>query len=189
MNRDPNIRLALKLGATAVAMFGFGYALVPLYDVFCEITGLNGKTGVVDAADARASVVDDSRLVTVEFDSNVNGALPWRFGPMQKNVQVHPGQITEVLYFAENTSDRPVVGQAVPSVAPTPASVYFNKTECFCFTQQTLAPGERRIMPVRFIVDPDMPGRYTTLTLSYTFFEAPAQAAGAARTEAPRQPS
>jgi cytochrome c oxidase assembly protein subunit 11 len=185
MTLDRNSTLALKLGATAVAMFGFGYALVPLYDVFCEITGLNGKTGVISAAEA-AGVVDSTRKVTVEFDSNVNGALPWRFGPMQKKVQVHPGQLTEVLYFAENTSDRPVVGQAVPSVAPTPASLYFNKTECFCFTQQTLAPGERRVMPVRFIVDPQMPGKYTTLTLSYTFFQAPEQPAQDADT---RQPS
>ena len=186
MTLDRNATLALKLGAVAVAMFGFGYALVPLYDVFCEVTGLNGKTGIVSAAEA-ADMAKSERLVTVEFDSNVNGALPWRFGPLQKKVQVHPGQLTEVLYFAENTSDRAVVGQAVPSVAPTPASLYFNKTECFCFTQQTLAPGERRVMPVRFIVDPDMPGKYTTLTLSYTFFEAPGQAE--ARAADTRQPS
>jgi cytochrome c oxidase assembly protein subunit 11 len=186
MTLDRNSTLALKLGATAVAMFGFGYALVPLYDVFCEITGLNGKTGVVSEAQA-AGTVDTERLVTVEFDSNVNPALPWKFGPMQKKVQVHPGEIKEVLYFAENTSDHAVVGQAVPSVAPSPASLYFNKTECFCFTQQTLAPGERRVMPVRFIVDPQMPGKYTTLTLSYTFFAAPDQTA--ARDADTRQPS
>ncbi|HEY7841441.1 MAG TPA: cytochrome c oxidase assembly protein [Gammaproteobacteria bacterium] len=186
MTLDRNSTLALKLGATAVAMFGFGYALVPLYDVFCEITGLNGKTGVATAAQIAAGV-DEERLVTVEFDSNVNPALPWKFGPLQKKVQVHPGQIMEVQYFAENTSDRPVVGQAVPSVAPTPASLYFNKTECFCFTQQTLAPGERRVMPVRFIVAPDMPDKYTTLTLSYTFFAAPDQTA--ARDADTRQPS
>jgi cytochrome c oxidase assembly protein subunit 11 len=186
MTLDRNSTLALKLGATALAMFGFGYALVPLYDVFCEITGLNGKTGVATAAEVAAGV-DARRLVTVELDSNVNPALPWKFGPLQKKVQVHPGQIMEVQYFAENTSDRPVVGQAVPSVAPTPASVYFNKTECFCFTQQTLAPGERRVMPVRFIVDPDMPAKYTTLTLSYTFFAAPDQTA--ARNADTRQPS
>jgi len=183
-----NNRLAMRLGAVALAMFGFGYALVPLYDVFCDITGLNGKTGVATAADIAAGV-DERRLVTVEFDSNVNGALPWKFGPVQKSVRVHPGQITEVLFYAENTSDRAVVGQAVPSVAPTPASVWFNKTECFCFTQQTLAPGERREMPVRFIVAPDMPDKYTTLTLSYTFFEAPAQAASAARTADATEPS
>ena len=187
MTLDRNSTLALKLGATALAMFGFGYALVPFYDVICEITGLNGKTGVATAAEIAVGV-DAHRVVTVEFDSNVNGTLPWKFGPLQKKVRAHPGQITEALFFAENTSDRAVVGQAVPSVAPAPASIYFNKTECFCFTQQTLAPGERRVMPVRFIVDPDMPDQYTTLTLSYTFFMAPDQTA-AARPENSRQPS
>lgn len=189
MITDRNSRLALKLAAVALGMFGFGYLLVPIYEVFCEVTGLRGETGVVSTTDAAAATVDLERLVTVEFDSNVNGTLPWRFGPLQKQVQVHPGQIIEVEYFAENTSDRPIAGQAVPNVIPTPASVYFNKTECFCFTQQVLAPGERRIMPVRFIVDPDMPGRYTRLTLSYTFFAAPAATAGSAQPEGSRKSS
>lgn len=173
MRADANTRLALKLAAGAVAMFGFGYALVPLYEVFCEITGLNGKTGVISAAEAEATRVDTARVVTVEFDTNVNGGLPWRFGAEQRSVQVHPGAVAAAFFYAENLSRRPIVGQAVPSVAPAKASPYFNKTECFCFTQQTLAPGERREMPVRFIVDPDLPEGVTTLTLSYTFFEAP----------------
>lgn len=173
MRVDANTRLALKLAGAALAMFGFGYALVPLYSVFCELTGLNGKTGQISAAEAAALTTDAKRIVTVEFDTNVNGALPWAFRPLQRRVQVHPGEMGEALFAAENVSDRTVVGQAVPSVAPAKAAVYFNKTECFCFTQQMLAPGERREMPVRFIVDPRLPADVTTLVLSYTFFEAP----------------
>lgn len=177
---DANTRIAVKLAGGAIVMFGFGYALVPLYDVFCEVTGLNGKTGAITQAEAEATVVDTQRMITVAFDANVNAGLPWRFGPEQRRVQVHPGEIGEAFFYAENLSGRAVVGQAVPSVAPAKASPYFNKTECFCFTQQVLAPGERRVMPVRFIVDPDLPQGVTTLTLSYTFFEAPSAVAESA---------
>jgi cytochrome c oxidase assembly protein subunit 11 len=179
-----NRRLALRLAVAACAMFGFGYALVPLYEVVCEYTGLGGRTGVIDAGAAESGGVDLAREVVVEFDTNVNGGLPWRFAAGQRRVTVHPGEVTEVLFVAENRTDRPVTGQAVPSVAPAKASPYFNKTECFCFTQQTLAAGERREMPVRFVVGPDLPRGVGTVTLSYTFFEAPAvvaEHAGTAR--------
>ena len=170
MNRTH--KTASKLAIFSLAMFGFGYALVPLYDVFCEVTGLNGKTGEITAKVAEAIVVDTDREVTVKFDTNVNSALPWRFKPVDKQIQVHPGALTEATFIAVNNSSRAVVGRAVPSVSPVPASLYFNKTECFCFTQQTLAPREEKLMVVRFVVDPKLPERISTLTLSYTFFNA-----------------
>lgn len=173
MRLDANARTALKLGGCALAMFGFGYALVPMYKIVCDVTGLNGRTGEISAAQAAAITPDPGRTVTVEFDTNVNGTLPWAFEPLQHSIQVHPGQLGSALFVAENDSDRTVVGQAVPNVAPAKASPYFNKTECFCFTQQTLAPRERREMPVRFVVDPQIPREVNTLTLSYTFFEVP----------------
>ena len=166
-----NTSLALRLGAVTVAMFGFGYALVPLYDVLCDITGLNGKTGVVRADEVREPV-GESRLVTVQFTGTVNSRLPWAFTPTAGEMRVHPGKIYEATFTASNLSDREVIGQAVPSVAPQEAAVYFNKTECFCFTQQTLAPGETRQMPLRFVVDRDLPPGVTEVTLSYTFFNA-----------------
>lgn len=161
---------ALKLAAFAVAMFGFGYLMVPLYDVFCDITGINGKTGEITLIEATASVVDLERSISVEFDTNVNSELPWKFKALKYKISVHPGEVAEAVFFAENQSDKAVVGQAVPSVAPSQASLYFNKTECFCFDQQTLEPGERKEMVVRFVVDPQLPKKITTLTLSYTFF-------------------
>ncbi len=176
-------RTAGKLFITAIAMFGFGYALVPLYNVFCEVTGLNGKTGMLSAEQAGALQVDPERLVTVEFDTNINGDLPWVFKAQTAKVQVHPGKMTDVMFVVENNSDKPIVGQAIPSVAPGPASVYFNKTECFCFTQQTLAPRERKEMLVRFVVDAALPERISTLTLSYTFFMAPESAQTALKTQ------
>lgn len=173
--RSAHRRLAGRLLLVVCLMFGFGYALVPLYQVFCEITGLNGKTGRIDAAAVRAEV-DRDRWVTVEFVASVNTGLPWRLEPLVKRVRVHPGELTEVEFYAENLSSRPRVGQAVPSVAPGEASKYFYKTECFCFTSQELAGGEGRRMPVRFVVDAALPEHIRSLTLSYTFFGADAQA-------------
>ena len=153
-------------------MFGFGYLLVPLYDVFCEITGLNGKTGQVDEATVAARYeVDTSRLITVQFVASNNLGMPWEFGPVQHTMQVHPGKVYETSYTAYNPTAKDMVGQAVPSVAPTKASRYFNKTECFCFNNQPLAAGERKDMPLRFIVDPNMPKGVKTLTLAYTVFD------------------
>jgi cytochrome c oxidase assembly protein subunit 11 len=171
MQQDAN-RTARKLALFAVAMFGFGYALVPLYDVFCEVVGINGKTGAISQAEAEAGQVDMSRMVTVEFDTNIN-SIPWDFQATTNKTEVHPGEIAEVMFVAENRSDRTIVGRAVPSVAPTTASLYFNKTECFCFSEQVLKPGEKKEMPVRFVVGSGLPEKIKMMTLSYTFFEVP----------------
>lgn len=164
-------KLAGRLAIVAVAMFGFGYALVPLYDKFCEITGIGGRTGDAVAESKLSAGIDHSRTVTVHFDSNVNSGLPWRFEPTEPFMEVHPGELYETVYIAYNSSRRPVVAQAVPSVAPGQASLYFNKIECFCFTEQLLGPGESREMPVRFMVDPHLPQRIELVTLSYILYK------------------
>ncbi len=153
-------------------MFGFGYALVPLYNVFCELTGLNGKTGRLSATDAAVVRVDETRYVTVEFVTSVNADLPWDFKPLVNKIAVHPGAETTVEFEATNYAQWPVTGSAVPSVAPNKAARYFNKTECFCFTRQALEAGESRVMPVRFVVDAELPAEIEILTLAYTFFES-----------------
>jgi cytochrome c oxidase assembly protein subunit 11 len=165
-----------KMIAVALAAFAFTFALVPLYRIACEkVFGVRLEKGPA----AQVAQRDDktSRLVTVQFDGGVNSKLPWQFQPQQLTMQVRPGQQYEASYFARNTSDRAIVGNAVPSVAPARASGYFSKTECFCFTAQTLAAGEGRAMPVRFIVDPDLPADVSTITLSYTFYKNEAQTA------------
>ncbi len=150
--------------------FVFCFALIPIYSIYCEITGINGKTGTITAGGAGTVVVDTSRKVTVQFDAAVNSGLPWSFRPRIASIDVHPGQVTEVLFEATNLGGNDLVGQAVPSVAPNRASIYFNKTECFCFTEQILAAGQTRDMPVRFVVDPALPRSVSTLTLSYVFY-------------------
>ena len=167
-----NRKLVSTLVVVTVAMFGFGYALVPLYDVFCEITGFGGKTGRVSSEVAALTRVDEDRTVTVEFVTNVNAALPWQFQPKVNRVEVHPGKETLVYFEAVNNEAFSITGHAVPSVAPNVMAKYLNKTECFCFTQQVLGPGEKKDMPVRFVVDPNLPEHVRTLTLAYTFFEA-----------------
>ena len=157
--------------AVSLLAFGFSFALVPLYRIACEkVFGIRLERGASDPGDAMAST-RSGRMVTVTFDGGVNSKLPWEFGPRQMSMQVRPGELYETTYFARNKSDRGIVGSATPSVAPARASKYFNKTECFCFTAQTLAAGETREMPVRFIIDPDLPEDVRTLTLSYTFFK------------------
>jgi cytochrome c oxidase assembly protein subunit 11 len=167
-----NRRIVRRLLLAAVAMFGFGFALVPLYDVFCSITGINGKTGRIELEAALSEHVDRERTVTVEFLSSVHSDLAWDFNPVVRRVKVHPGEVTEVNYFARNKTGETVTGQAVPSLAPGLAAKYFNKTECFCFTRQTLGPNEERLMPLRFVVDPELPKDVGTVSLSYTFFHA-----------------
>ena len=172
MNPQPAARTfgVLKLFGVALAAFGFAFSLVPLYRIACEkVFGVRLEQGPATVAAGTAKA--DARWVTVEFDGAVNSKLPWTFEPEQKSMRVQVGRQYEALYAARNTSDRPIVGNAVPSVAPAKASAYFNKTECFCFTEQLLAAGESRDMPVRFIVDPDLPAGVKTLTLSYTFFK------------------
>lgn len=168
---NANRRTAMKYALVAVAMFGFGYLLVPIYDIACDIMGLNGKTGRVDAA-AVTATRDAARTVTVEFSGNVATGLPWEFRPMTKRLEVHPGDTVTVNYYVRNTAAEAVTGQAVPSVAPSVAAPYFKKIECFCFTQQQLQAGEAREMPVRFTVQPDLAPEVETITLSYAFFNS-----------------
>lgn len=166
-SRKANGRLLGKLSIVAVAMFGFGFALVPFYEQICRVTGINNLINPDEVANTQ---VDNSRQVVIEFDANTHD-LPWRFRPLQSEMKVHPGEIVHVLYEVTNTRNQPVAGQAVPSYGPSEAAQYFKKLECFCFTRQTLAAGEKRQMPVVFVVDPRLPRDVNTITLSYTFFE------------------
>lgn len=165
-----NQRLLIRMLVVVVAMFGFGYLMVPIYNVFCDITGLNGKTGSVDAQSLDGKV-DLSRTVTVEFVTSLNETMPWEFRPAVTRMQVHPGEIGTTSFYARNTTSKVMVGQAIPSVSPSAAAAHFNKTECFCFTQQRFEAGQGMDMPVRFVVDKDLPKEINTLTLSYTFFD------------------
>ncbi len=170
-------RSAGKMALVAVAMFGFGYVLVPLYDVFCELTGLNGKTRGLAEAEAVARYEPDlERTVTVQFIANNDAGMSWDVTPQVASMQVHPGQLYATSFLARNPNQRAMVGQAVPSVAPGVAGRYFNKTECFCFTQQALDGGASKDMPVRFIVSPGLPEHVKTLTLAYTFYDVSGQA-------------
>jgi cytochrome c oxidase assembly protein subunit 11 len=152
-----------------VLMFGFGFAMSPLYDVVCRALGIGGKTGRIDEP-AAVVAVDTSRKVTVEFTGNAMAGLPWEFQPLTKKLELHPGETVTVAYLVRNPTGEKITGQAVPSVTPPLAAAHFNKIECFCFTLQTLAPGETREMPVRFVVDPKLPPEVRTITLSYGFF-------------------
>ncbi len=162
-------RLVAKLLVVVLAMFGFGYALVPLYEIICEVTGLNGKTGQVSLAGVTGP--DTSRVITVRFTATVNSAAPWDFQPNDRVMEVHPGGLYETSYQAKNRTGHLLVGQAAPSVVPREASLYFNKTECFCFTRQEFGPDEVRDMPVQFVIDRNIPAHIETLVLSYTFFD------------------
>jgi len=167
-----NRRLAVRLSLAAVLFAGFGFALVPLYDVLCRMTGLDGRTGEIEAATAKNTQVDNSRWVTVEFMSHSMPGVGLEFVPEQFKMRVHPGAIAHVNYVAKNPTDRSFVGQAVPNVTPGAAAKHFKKIECFCFSRQTFQPGEVRQMPVTFIVSPELSRDLSTVTLSYTFFEA-----------------
>ena len=171
--KDENSKVIKKLLLATVFMFGFGYALVPLYDMFCDITGLNGKTSN-QAAEVKPADIDNNRWVTVEFIGNLNDNMPWKFRPVVSKMKVRPGEPSRVNYVAKNVSSSSIVGNAVPSVSPGKAARYFTKTECFCFTQQELKSGEEKEMPVVFIVDKNLPKNINTVTLSYTFFNSPA---------------
>jgi cytochrome c oxidase assembly protein subunit 11 len=174
-----NRTILRKLVVVAVLMFGFGWALVPLYRKICEVTGINVVTTRDADAEraARNTQVDTSRTVIVEFDANSQG--PWRFRPHVNHVEVHPGELVHVNYDLVNLEPRTMVGQAIPSYAPMQSAAHFQKLECFCFQQQTMAANETRRFPVVFFVDPDLPKDVKTITLSYTFFEV----AGAVRNE------
>jgi cytochrome c oxidase assembly protein subunit 11 len=162
----------LKMVAIALAAFAFSFSLIPLYRIACEkVLGIRLERGAAEEAVASSKTPAQGRMVTVLFDGGVNSKLPWQFKPDQLTMQVRVGQPYDATYTATNTARRAIVGSAVPSVAPARASGYFSKTECFCFTAQTLQAGESRPMPVRFIVDPALPDDVKTITLSYTFFK------------------
>lgn len=190
--RSDNLRMVGKLVVVALLMFGFGYALVPMYQAICSALGINvlsvserltseGARGVTPSN----GQVDTSRTITVEFDANVRG--PWEFKPEKRSLQVHPGELATVTYEFRNVQNRTMAAQAIPSYAPQQAMPYFNKLECFCFSEYTLQAGEGKRWPVVFVIDPKLPKDVHTITLSYTFFEvggkvppAPDQAAAAA---------
>jgi cytochrome c oxidase assembly protein subunit 11 len=184
-----NAAMLGKLAVIAVAMFGFGYALVPLYESICEALGIN----VLSIAEREATSygkarpngqVDTSRTITVEFDANAHG--PWSFKPALATLKVHPGELATVMYEFANEQGRTMSAQAIPSYAPKQATAHFNKLECFCFNEYTLAPGERRQWPVVFVIDPKLPKDVTTITLSYTFFEIPGRQKAAATAAGPK---
>jgi len=192
--RRENLRIVIKLCLITAGMFAFGYALVPIYKTFCDLTGINTLAGEDrNSALARGTVpantqVDLSRTITVEFDANSRG--PWEFRPAQRSLQVHPGELAIVMYEFQNVQDRRIKAQAIPSYAPQQAAAHFNKLECFCFQEYTLEPGEKKSWPVVFVIDPKLSTDVTTITLSYTFFESgaktPAAPVANARTHLPK---
>ncbi|WP_299731614.1 cytochrome c oxidase assembly protein [uncultured Endozoicomonas sp.] len=165
-------RTVIRSILVAIGMFGFGFAMVPLYNVFCQVTGLNGKTDpdpyLYKAAEAKA---DTSRDIKVQFVATRNAGMSWSFTPSTPQVTVHPGEPGVLNFVVKNPTDKPMVGQAIPSVTPFEATNFLHKVECFCFTTQTLQPGEERIMPLRIIVDQELPKHIKKLTLSYTLFD------------------
>ncbi|MEP7314597.1 MAG: cytochrome c oxidase assembly protein [Pseudomonadota bacterium] len=171
--RESHRSLALKLAGVALGAFGFGFALVPLYDVLCSVTGVSDKRAL-----ARAAVVtehpDEHRIVTIEFMAALPTVGSWEFRPVMRTMQVHPGKLYSAEFIARNLTGRDTFAQAVPDVAPSKASQYFRKTECFCFTPQHFASGEERSLPVRFFVDPALPSYVDRITLAYTFYDASA---------------
>ena len=178
--RSENMKMVGKLAVVTAGMFAFGYALVPIYKQICELTGINilslserqvpgGGTAGRDVRVPPNSQIDRTRTITVEFDANSRG--PWEFKPAQRSLQVHPGQLTTVMYEFQNVQNRRMAAQAIPSYAPSQAAAHFNQLECFCFTQYTLEPGEKKQWPVAFVIDPRLSKDVTTITLSYTFFE------------------
>lgn len=169
--RRANKRLAMKLGAVALGALGFGFVLVPLYNVLCEATGLNGKTNAESARPATVKV-DKSRWVTVQFTGTVMPGLSWEFHPQQASIRVHPGEITRASYYAKNSTNQTIVGQAVPSITPGQAAQHFVKLDCFCFKQQALEPGAEKEMGLTFIISPELSKEVGTVTLSYAFFPA-----------------
>ena len=172
-----NRRLVVKLLWLVAGAVLFAFALVPLYNVLCEVTGFNGKTEGKAALAGKSMKVDESRWVTVEFTSSVMPGLSWDFYPKQASMKVHPGQVELATYVAKNVTNQAVAGQAIPSVSPGQAALHFKRIECFCFQRQELKPGETKEMPLTFYVSPDLPQNVQTITLSYAFYSAVKQAA------------
>lgn len=174
-NPRSHLRVAGKMVALAFAMFGFGYLMVPMYNIICDITGLNGKTGRVSADSVPSRSTAQDREVVVEFVASINQGGSWIFKPEVKTMTVQPGKLYSASYYAENLNDHYVVAQATPSVTPFAAAKHFNKTECFCFTRQPFEPKASKQMPLTFIIDEDLPINIDRVTLSYTFFRSPEQ--------------
>jgi cytochrome c oxidase assembly protein subunit 11 len=170
MNREL-ARTLKKVALVSAGSFVFAFSMVPLYNAACEkVFGIKLEKGAAGAAQLAGVTPDDKRTVRIQFDGTVNSKLAWDFKPVKSSMEVHPGRQYEAMFVARNTSAEEIVGNAAPSIAPNQASGYFTKTECFCFTEQKLAAGEQRLMPVRFIVNPSLPGDVGTITLSYTFY-------------------
>jgi len=165
-----NRRLALRLGLAALLMFGFGFLLSPLYDVFCRVTGLNGKVTNIGAVDGGITV-DKQRQVQVQFLAINNEGMPWRFDPEETQISVHPGEQRLAYFVALNPTSRAMVARAVPSIAPAEAASYLHKINCFCFESQALAGSESQRMPLVLMIDPALPAHIKTVTLSYTLFD------------------
>ena len=173
--RSANRRLSLRLAVVVVAMFGFGFTILPLlYDAVCELTGLGGRPAVAQESQL-SGVTDPDRLVTIQFLGTVNSSLPWDVRPTVAKMRITPGRVYDATYFATNLSSNNTTGTATPTITPTKAALYFTKTECFCFTEQKFEGGEGREMPVRFVVGAELPPDIHTITLSYTFFNAEAR--------------
>ena len=168
--QQKNAKLVKKLVFIVFAMFGFGYALVPIYDVFCDIAGINGKTSEKAEQEVEYKI-DLSREMTIEFITSLNESAPMEFNSETNKMKIHPGQYYTVNFYAENKTEKKMVARAIPSVSPGLAAEYLKKTECFCFSEQTFEPHEKKSMPVRFVIDPELPERYKTITLAYTFFD------------------
>ncbi len=169
-----NRRLVRRLLGVVAAAFAFGFLLVPLYNVLCKATGFNGKSSLSADSAEQGTVVDRSRTVTIEFMNTTMPELPWEIHPTVTHMDVHPGEPNTATYVVRNSSRQVIVGQAVPSISPSQAAQHFQKLECFCFTQQTLQPGEERVMPLTFIVSPKLQQEIGTVTLSYAFFNVAA---------------
>ena len=173
--KQANSKMVGKLAVITVAMFAFGYALVPMYKAICEMTGINilalGDRNIpgAQATTPANTQIDTTRTITVEFDANSSG--PWKFKPAMRSIQVHPGELATVMYEFQNVQKHKISAQAIPSYAPKQAAAHFNKLECFCFNQYTLEAGEKKQWPVAFVIDPKLSKDVTTITLSYTFFE------------------
>lgn len=165
-----NGNIVVKLVVITIIMFGFGYALVPLYEAFCRVTGFGGKTDIIEEAAASSAIVSD-RDVAVTFTSHSHSALPWEFKPITEAMDVKIGQVQDAVFYVKNYSDKPITGMATFNVTPPRAGFHFKKTECFCFTKQVLQPGEEQEMAVRFMLDSELPDDVHELTLSYTFFD------------------
>lgn len=172
---NANNKMVIKLVVIVFGMFGFGFALVPLYDVFCDVTGINGKTENT-AAVYESIEIDESREVTVEFITRTNTGMPWEFRAQTSRMKVHPGELNTVAFYVRNPASNNMMAQAIPSVSPGMAALYLNKTECFCFNQQPLDAGAEAYMPMQFYVDPQLPEDISYFTVQYTLFDVTARA-------------